>query len=207
MTLLTEAERNHLAQVVAETERETAGEVVVQIVGRSDAYLDLRFWVSGVAALIGTEGMLWMAPNLFSDLGVPLLVAWFGLAFVATGWPELLRRLVPAARRAEAAHRRAQVAFVQNRVHRTRDASGVLILVSELEHRAEILADEGIHQRVGVEGWKKHLDALLGDLRSGQPARGLETVIRAIGTELAANFPPREDDENELEDHVRQDPE
>jgi uncharacterized membrane protein len=32
-------------------------------------------------------------------------------------------------------------------------------------------------------------------------------VIRAIGTELAANFPPREDDENELEDHVRQDPE
>ena len=132
------------------------------------------------------------------ELGAGLAVLlWFVL-----GWAPLLRRIVPAGAMRAAVHRRALLAFVQNRVYRTRDASGVLILVSELERRVEILADEGIHARIGVEGWQGYVQTIITGMKEGRSADGIVQTIEAIGGELAEGVPIKPDDENELSNEV-----
>ncbi|NJK90116.1 MAG: hypothetical protein HC923_12505 [Myxococcales bacterium] len=126
-----------------------------------------------------------------------------GLVFwMVFAWSALLRRIVPREAMATAVHRRAMVSFVENGLHDTEQSSGVLILVSRLEHRVEILADSGIHARIGVEGWSSHVQTIISAIKDGHPAEGLQSAIHRIGEELARHFPPRPDDTNELENHV-----
>lgn len=205
--MLSEADRERIKSKIGEIEARTAGEIVVHVVGRSSGYGFLRAVYAATGAYVVAQVAVLMEPladrGLYlADWALPAMPVLVFLLWLALGVPAVLRRVLPAGLVAEAVHRRAETAFLENRVHRTIDASGVLVLVSELEHRVEILADEGIHARVGVEGWKKHVDQLVKEIRAGRATEGLLGAIDRIGEELAAGFPPRSDDTNELPDQV-----
>lgn len=205
--LLSETERGRIADQIREVEARTAGEIVVHVVGRSSGYGFLRAVYACAGAYVVAQVGVLVEPLAaggihLADWALPALPALALLLWWVFGVPGILRRILPVGLVAEAVHRRAETAFLENRVHRTRDASGVLILVSQLEHRVEILADEGIHARVGVDGWRKYLDALVVELRAGRAPEGLIAAVAGIGRELAEAFPPREDDTNELPNHV-----
>jgi putative membrane protein len=55
---------------------------------------------------------------------------------------------------------------------------------------------------VGVAGWSKHIDVIVQSFQSGKIAEGLVEAIGRIGEDLAAHFPPRPDDTNELPNEV-----
>jgi putative membrane protein len=97
---------------------------------------------------------------------------------------------------------RVKQLFLELGIIETRDRSGVLVYLSELERRVEILADRGIHEHVGNQAWQAMVDELVGAIKGGRAAEGLATIIGRIGQELAAKFPPRPDDTNELPDEV-----
>jgi len=199
--LRSEDDRRAVAARIAAIERETAGEVVVRIVDQSDDYAFHRLLFAAGASAVLAEGLSLTFPWLSAyalEIAVAAAVAlWFIL-----GTPALLHRFLPKALEAGAVHRRAQAAFVEDGVHRTRDASGVLIFISRFEHRVEILADAGIHRRVGTEGWDGHVKTIVAGIKAGEATRGVLSALDAIGAELKAGFPPRSDDENELADHV-----
>jgi putative membrane protein len=200
--LLSEEGRRAIAEKIGEVEKATAGEIVVHVVPRSSAYGALRIGYATLLAYLVVQAVAWALPEedaVFVISGFPLL---FGTAWGCLHFRSLFGRLIPGSLKQVEVHRRAVEAFVENRVHRTRDASGVLILVSALEKRVEILADEGIHQRVGVEGWTKHIDVIVRSFQSGKIAEGLVEAIGRIGEDLSAHFPPRPDDTNELPDEV-----
>jgi putative membrane protein len=143
-----------------------------------------------------------VVPHALPPWLVPLqLLVALGLWWIA-GRPAVLRRLVPRSVRTRAVDARAKQVFLDRGVTETRDRSGVLVFVSRLEHRVEILADKGIHERVGVEGWKRHVDSIVSAIASDRTVDGLLEAIEAIGTELAEHFPRRPDDINELADTV-----
>lgn len=208
-----------IEQAVAEAERGTAGEIVVVVADRSDGYGNVRAAAAGLLVLAGVVFwewvagplgiLLWWDPGALSAFEGPLVVAalagWMLWSWTVAGRPWVLRRLVGPGRAAAAVERAAQAAFVARGLTETRDRSGVLLYVSWLEHHVHLLADRGIHERVGVAGWQRHVDALIAAIRAGRPGDGLVAAIAAIGGDLANHFPPRDDDRDELPNAVAAD--
>jgi putative membrane protein len=196
--ILSESDRSRVSQAVAKAERATSGEIVPLIVQRSDDYIDFRWRASsGLALLAGVA-----AYELLPTAGVPTLL-WAQVATLVAGHffaalPFVLRALVPRESFREAVRRRAIRGFHEHGLSATRDCTGILILVSLLEHRVEILADEGIHTQVPLGTWDAIVTQLIADIRSGRLADGLESAVTACGEILKQRFPARPDDRNEL---------
>lgn len=201
--LLNPAEAAQVAEHVARAERGTAGEIVVVLAERSAGYERQRVAVSFSLTLIGAVALYTFVPAL-PELWVlcaeaPLML----LAWWVTGLSGVTRLLVPARLQREAVLARAEQAFLEQGVTETRERSGVLLFLSETEHRLELLADRGIHERVGSEVWQALVNDVVGAIQSGQAASGLTRAIDAIGARLAEHFPPAPDDVNELPDAPR----
>jgi putative membrane protein len=201
-SILTDEERKRLLTLVAEAERGTAGELVTVVARQSAAYGGYRLgWATTLALLVAVVVHL-VAPSVPADwlLGaqgpVALCLWWL------FGRPILLRWITPRAVRRRAVSDRVKQLFLELGVTETRDRSGVLVYLSELERRVEILADRGIHEHVGDQAWQAMVDELVGAIQGGRAAEGLATIVERIGRELAAKFPPRADDTNELPDEV-----
>jgi putative membrane protein len=126
------------------------------------------------------------------------------LGYLIVSWPPLLRRILPAWRTQAEVVRRAGQEFVQHGVFETRQRTGVLIMLSELEHRVVILGDKGVDAHVQQSGWATHVDRIVRALRQGNGADGVCQVIAAIGETLAAALPVQSDDVDELDNRVRQ---
>jgi putative membrane protein len=126
-------------------------------------------------------------------------------AFLLAGASSLLRVLVPRGRATESVERRAREEFLEHRVFETRDRTGVLLLLSELEHQVVLLGDKGIDAEVHQEGWARHVQTIVDAIRRGQPADGVCAVIAELGALLAKHAPARDDNYNELSNAVRRD--
>ena len=203
MSVLTAEETKRVEQTIAEVELHTAAEIVVTTIKRSDPYTDVRLWsVLALAALSAAVAHfiapLWSATHvLFLQFGVA------ALTWVLSGLPAVLRALIPQHRSQGAAERAAELAFLENSVFATRGRTGVLILLSELEHKVVILGDEGIHARVQVSGWNEHVAHLGSRIRAGQSGAGLCEVIHRLGETLANTVPAEDENPNELDNRVR----
>lgn len=202
MALLSDADKQRIEGKVAEIERQTAGEVVVAVVDQSDDYLAPRIGYAAIAALAltGLAHIIWIGLDATWLLAIQLGLA-FAL-FMLLGQPWLLRKAVPVALLGERVEQRAERMFLAQAVFDTRDRTGVLILLSELEHRAVILGDRGIHARVEQQGWAKHVAHIVRAIREGKPADGICEVLDELGALLSREFPRRHDDTNELSDRV-----
>jgi uncharacterized membrane protein len=97
---------------------------------------------------------------------------------------------------------RAQHVFRRLGMHRTAERHGVLIYVAVDEHRLAVVGDDGIHARVGADHWNHVRDLMVEELRAGAPRAAMERAIETLGRALAAHYPRRPDDRNELSDEV-----
>ncbi|HEU4384708.1 MAG TPA: hypothetical protein VFR85_14570 [Anaeromyxobacteraceae bacterium] len=181
--------RERVAAAVRQAEAASLGQIVPVVVERSDRYEEVP-WMGGVLlAALATAGAE------LSGLGVS---AW-ELPFVQLGAGlvgALVARLAPVRRLLagkghieEAVRARAQQAFLEHGLTRTERGTGVLVFASLLEHRAVVLGDHGIHEKMGDEGWQKGVEALVDGIRRGDPAAGFCDAIAFVGARLAQHFP------------------
>lgn len=201
--LLDESGTARVAEHVAAAERRTAGEIVVVLAERSAGYERQRAAVSFTATLLvalATWAFVPWVHELWILCGqVPVVLLFWWL----TGLGPLLGRIVPGAVQREAVRARSRQLFLDQGVTETRDRSGVLLFLSETERRVELLADRGIHERVGSEQWQQLVTDVVAAIRGGKAVAGLERAVDAIGERLAQHFPPAPDDTNELPDAPR----
>ncbi|HSA87596.1 MAG TPA: hypothetical protein VLE46_15580, partial [Nitrospira sp.] len=102
---------------------------------------------------------------------------------------------------------RAERAFGQHAVARTRDRTGVLIMVSLLEHQIYVLADQPLFQRVPVERWSTVVESAVGRLKAGDVVGGLCQSVQTCGVLLAQVCPSRpEANPDELSNELVQEP-
>lgn len=206
MTGLSQADRAQIEATIAEIEQHSAAELVVVAIQRSGHYGEVKLAYALLISLAaGAVGHL-----LFPERAVPWLL-WLQLAaalttFGAISVPWLLRLVVPKALLAHAVDQRARLAFLEHGVFATRDRTGVLIMLSELERRVVILGDAGIHAKMQTAGWQTHVDHIVAAIHAGRIASGVCETLRAIGAVLMAEFPPRPDDVDELPNAVRVEP-
>src|SRR5258707_4535674 len=82
----------------------------------------------------------------------------------------------------------------------TEHSSGVLIYLLLADRRVEIVADRGIHSKVGGAAWEAICGEMQQEFARGQFERGVVIGVRAISDLLAAHFPPSDDGPNKLPD-------
>jgi putative membrane protein len=194
----TDAEKERIQQAVTAAESKTAGEIVPLIVTSSARYTEIELLglVSGLFVGVVVE-WFWSDPwgseylNLWPVIGA--VVGFF------IGRMETMKRLVASKTRiAEAVHMLALASFSEHGLHYTRDHTGILILVSLLEHRVEVLADRGINAKVESGTWDEIVHILTAGLKSNQACDAFCRAIERCGEILAAHFPRAADDKDEL---------
>lgn len=98
------------------------------------------------------------------------------------------------------ARERALEHFTRLRVWDTEDNAGVLVYLLLADHRVEIVADRGIHARVGEAAWEAICGAMQREFAAGRYEEGMRTGLSAISDLLARHFPAGNANPNELPD-------
>jgi uncharacterized membrane protein YgcG len=95
---------------------------------------------------------------------------------------------------------RAIEVFSQLRVWDTEDNNGVLVYVLLADHAVEIVADRGIHSRVGSDPWNAICQQMQSAFAKADFRAGALGGIEALGAILRMHFPRKADRVNELPD-------
>ena len=100
----------------------------------------------------------------------------------------------------QTAHERSLEVFSRLRVWDTEHNNGVLIYLLLADRNIEIVADRGIHTRLGQETWEAICREMEAAFREGQFEAGVLAGIHAVGKHLSRHFPPRNSKPNEMPD-------
>jgi len=217
MALLSTDEKTRIVEAVANAEAETGGEIVTAIIGESSdyAYQELLFGLAAgvlsfiIMTLIASDMNL-LVDRLFwhdSMALLPLVLVAISLAvgtlfYALAQIPALDRFIVGRRTMAEAVRHRALRHFVESAAYDTADRTGVLLFISVLERRVELIADKGINKLVPPDSWDRIVSSLVRGIKEKRSAAAMIQAIDDIGTVLAEHVPRREDDQNELSDTV-----
>ncbi|HUN68104.1 MAG TPA: TPM domain-containing protein [Burkholderiales bacterium] len=99
------------------------------------------------------------------------------------------------------ARERALEHFARLRVWDTADNAGVLIYLLLADRRVEIVADRGIHARVGDTAWETICGEMQRQFAAGQFEAGILAGLASVSDLLAQHFPARPNgNPNELPD-------
>ncbi|QIK77920.1 hypothetical protein G7077_02305 [Sphingomonas piscis] len=217
---LSEADHARVSAAIAAAEAKSNGEILAISADRSDAYHDVGLHYA-VLILFLTLASVAVWPWLL-DLGWTLLRGWsvpptmrelltlllglallkFLVALYIMKWMPLRLALTPGATKTRRVRRRAVALFKAATERRTVGRTGVLIYLSEGEHRAEIVADEAITAVTTPDTWGEAMAALIVEVKAGRPADGIIAAIERVGTVLADHFPRSDDDQNEIPDKL-----
>lgn len=101
----------------------------------------------------------------------------------------------------QTATERALEIFSQLRIWDTAQNNGVLIYLLFADRDVEIIADRGIHAKVGTGGWEQICRLMEDDFRQGDYLEGAISGIEAVARHLSNHFPAAGNmDKNELPD-------
>ena len=100
----------------------------------------------------------------------------------------------------QSARERAIDVFSQLRIWDTEHNNGVLIYLLLADRDVEIVADRGIHARVGLEEWEKICRTMEAAFKQENYEGGVVSGIQAVTQHLMKHFPASSADQNELPD-------
>ena len=96
----------------------------------------------------------------------------------------------------------AQEKFHQVRMHKTRERNAALIFVAPRAHKFAVVGDKAIHEKCGDEFWQRIVDGMRVHFQTEKFSHALIEAIKEIGKLLAAHFPKRPANTNELPDEI-----
>jgi putative membrane protein len=199
----TEEEKEKLKATTHEVESRTIGEIVVMVVDHSDHYIEaevlgsvlLGSLLSLILSILFFESSIWSY--------IPLSFLFFFPCWFLFIRVEALKKLFIGFRRKEEAVRlRAERAFFERGLYRTKKNTGVLFFLSLLERKVWVLADRGIYEKMDQETLNRYANEVSIGIREGRACEALSQAIQGIGVLLSRHFPITADDTDELPDDV-----
>ena len=206
----TDDEKTAVRNAVQAAERRTRGEIVPLILPTSARYRESSHLAGLVIALLGLTAFMTVeygwGPRAWAMMHSGWIVAGVLAAYLvghACGsWPWCVRLFTSTERMAGKVRRRAELAFYEHGLHKTREGTGILIMLSLLERRAQILADRAINERVSPGTWEAIVHDLVEGIHNGDAVPALCRAIAACGDILSRHFPATADNPNELGDDL-----
>lgn len=194
---------DQLTQCVHEIEAETDAEIVIVVRARSGSYRAADYLFGSMLAFAGLLFLLY-SPFDFQHYWVAIDVALLFVlgVFVCSRSSGLRRLLTTEKHRAESVRTHAAAMFYEAGIANTHTEMGVLVYLSLLERRLEVIADRGVLTAAPPLEWNKRLASLVEAGRNPE-LRTLVQSLKALGALLASYIPATGDNPNELPDMPR----
>jgi putative membrane protein len=192
-----------LAGCVKEIERNTDAELVIVVRARSANYAHADYLFGFSIALIVLSFLIF-SPFSFPEYLVPIDIA---VAFVVgsiISWrSNSLRRLFSKEKfRKNAVRTAAAAMFYEAGIANTSAEMGVLVYLSLMERRLELIADRGVLKKVPAQDWNREMYELHQIGKKPDPKAFLN-AIQEFGKVLATHLPATGQNPNELPDKPR----
>jgi putative membrane protein len=199
----TTEEKERLKAITHEVESKTIGEIVVMVVDHSDHYIEAEVLGSvllgSLLSLILT--VLFFHSSIWSY--IPLSFLFFFPCWLLFIKVEVLKkRFIGTRRKEEAVRLRAERAFFERGLYKTKKNTGVLFFLSLLEKKVWVLADKGIYEKMNQETLNRFANEVSSGIREGRACEVLSQAIREIGGLLSQHFPITSNDTDELPNEV-----
>jgi putative membrane protein len=199
----TAEERERLRAVTQEVESRTIGEIVVMVVERSDHYVEAEVLggvlLASLLSLIVT--LLYFHSSIWSYVPLSFLF-FFPCRFLFQRIGVLKRLFIGIRRKEEAVRLRAERAFFEKGLYKTKKNTGVLFFLSLLERKVWVLADKGIYEKMDQESLNRFANEVSRGIREGRACEALSQAVEEIGVLLSKHFPITPGDTDELPDNV-----
>ncbi|WP_309043596.1 TPM domain-containing protein [Marinobacter sediminicola] len=201
MTLLNKQEQEQVAAAITAVERETDAEVVTVLTAQADNYAYIPLLWAGIFALLVPGIINYLTNWLSAD--VLLLSQWgvFALLSLVFRIPGINRRLIPRSVGYWRASNLARRQFLEQNLHHTAGATGMLIFVSEAERYVEILVDRGISSQIDNDAWEDIIAAFTKQVKQGETLQGFISCIEDCGKHLKSKVPATRQ-KDELPNHL-----
>jgi putative membrane protein len=201
---VTDRLREDVRVAVVELEKATSGELVCVVAPASARYMLFPLIWAGLAALaLPVLNPLLDASGYEPVITFPLQSLFFIMAALTLLYTPLRTCVTPRRVLDSNCRRTAFEQFFLRKLHNTRDRTGVLLFVSVEEHHVELVADQGISEKVEAKEWDSILDAFAADLKAGKIHEGFVAAIGACKEILKKHSPELPaHNKNELDDRL-----
>ena len=206
-----------ISSAVKEAESKTSGEIATAIIKESYNYAVYELLFAVIIGFIYFVVMMFFVGNienqlqsLFWDYHIGHLLIFYGFStflvialFYFLGNISTIDRLIVSKKiRQQKVKERALRHFMESGVYNTKDRTGILIFISILEKRVELLADSGINEKIPPEKWQSIVDNIIKGIKKKNVTSHLIKSINKCGELLTQHFPIQPDDINELPDEI-----
>lgn len=199
----TEEERARIKETIHDAESRTIGEVAVMVVDSSDHYAEadviggifLGSLLSLVITAIYFHSSVWFFIPINFMLFLPSKLIFNKLPLFKTAF-------IGIRRKEEAVSLRAERAFFEKGLYKTKKNTGVLFFLSLLERKVWVLADKGIYKKIEQEPLNKFARVVSEGIKNRRACDALCEAVKEAGELLAAHFPMVPGDTDELTDDV-----
>jgi len=214
---LNDGNKKLIAAAVKKAESKTSGEIVTAFIKESYDYAVYEMSFAVIVSFIYFVVMMFLVSDvqtwlqgMFWDYTQNYLVAFYGFSTFVVGAifyflanvAAIDRLIVPKKIMQQKVHDRALLHYMESGIYNTRDRTGILIFISLLEHRVELLADKGISTKIPLEQWQQIVEQILTGVKQGDFTDKLCKSIEECGSLLAEHFPIKADDTNELTNDI-----
>jgi putative membrane protein len=198
-----QAAQARLAQRVKDIESKSDVELILVVRARSGNYSHIDMLWGIIASFIGLNFML-LSPFTFSHYFVGLDCALlFLMAFYLSRRSDWLRSKLATRKFMNAQVRNgAAAAFYETSVANTENETGLLVYISLLEQRLEMIADRGILINVPALEWNSAVSDIKRAGRAASP-QTIEAALIRLGILMATHVPARSANANQLQDLPR----
>ncbi|MGB7406855.1 MAG: TPM domain-containing protein [Pacificimonas sp.] len=217
---LSTSDHDLVSAAIADAETRTSGEIFCVFTEAADSHDVVPLAWAALIALVVPPFLLWFgildpdwlvggwsagdAAGLdeFVSLHAMTSALLFAITWLIVRVDAVKYRLAPASLRQVAVHRAAMESFLSHGIHLTDGRTGVLLFLSRHDRHAEVIADEGIYERVDETVWAEATAQLVDHARRQDIAGGFVAAVATCGTVLAEHFPPGSSNPNELPDRL-----
>lgn len=207
-------EKQQLLDRVAAFENATGMQLVTTLLARCDDYPEIPWKAFALGVAVST--FVLMLGVVFSHVSalhvlavlptVLILMFVLGIGLVNAGitilWPTYARLFLSAARADGEVRQSAQALFLEHELFATGTRTGVLLLVSEFEHRVLVLADRNVRNRLPAGALDEVVMAMTPVLRSAQWLAAFSTGIEKLQAIVHAHGFNGRSDSKVLPDHL-----
>jgi putative membrane protein len=199
--MIDKIDEDRIAAAITEVEKKTSAELMV-VIGRSASGYHLVPIVWAAFITLAMPMLLLAVISLTARRLYEIELIVFGVLAFALSLGRYRFRLVPNWIKRGRAHEAAREQFLARRISYTHSRTGVLIYVALAERFAELVPDAGIAELIDDATWKPVIARLMAKLTEARVGDALIEAVETSGAILAAKFPPRADNPNELPNKV-----
>ena len=192
-----------LAGCIKEIEQNTDAELVVVVRGRSASYTHADYLFGFIVSFVVLIVILF-TPFSFPEYFVPIDVAIAFVVGVLISWrSNSIRRLFSTEKyRNKGVRTSAAAMFYEAGIANTNAEMGVLIYLSLMEKKLELIADRGVMKKVPAHDWNREVFELTQVGKNPDPQK-FQNAIQEFGKVLITHVPPTGENPNELPDMPR----